>query len=201
MLRTDTRMTSWLVSGLLLVALGSCAKKEESSNTMATDTTAMAPSTPAAPTFTDPQIVAIVVAANDADIANGNLAKSKSSNTEVKSFANQMITDHSALNKQGSELATKLGVTPEETDASRQLKSNQDATRDQLKGMDGAAFDKAYVDNEVAYHQAVVDMVSQSLIPSAQNPELKALLEQAAPAIQAHLDHAKQIQSAMATPQ
>jgi putative membrane protein len=200
MLRTRSRLSSLFVSGLVLVALASCAKKSETVDTAAMDTTAMAP---AAPTFTDPQIVAIVVAANDADVANADVAKSKTKSDQVKSFADQMITDHNALNQQGKDLASKLGVSPEETDASRQLKSNQDSMREQLKTMDGAAFDKAYIDNEVAYHQAVVDMVNNSLIPSAQNPELKSLLEQAAPAIQAHLDHAKQLQSTLpaATPQ
>jgi len=146
----------------------------------------------------DPQIAGIVVAANQIDIDAGKHAKSKSKNKEVQEFAQRMITDHTAVNKQASALVKKLKVKPEESDTSRSLKSAAKQTAAKLKGLKGAAFDKAYADNEVAYHQQVLDAIDKVLIPSAQNAELKGLLEKVRPAIAAHLDHAKMMASSLA---
>lgn len=155
---------------------------------------ASAPSAPAS-TVTDPQIAAIVVAANDVDIAAGELAKQRGTDPRVKEFAQRMITDHTGVNKAATDLVTRLGVTPEPNATSQKLTSDGEASRTTLQGQSGAAFDKAYVDQEVAYHQAVLDAIDQTLIPNAQNAELKALLEQTRPAVAAHLDHAKQLQT------
>jgi putative membrane protein len=146
---------------------------------------------------TDPQIAAIVVAANQVDIDAGKLAESKAADKEVKAFAKRMVTDHTGVNKQAVALVTKLNVKPEENDTSRSLKSSGEETLKKLKGLKGAEFDKAYVDNEVAYHQTVLDAVDKTLIPSAKNAELKDLLVKVRPAFVAHLDHAKQIQSSL----
>ena len=144
---------------------------------------------------TDPQIAHIVVTANQIDIDAGKIAKSKSKNKEVQAFAQQMITDHSAVNKQAGALAKKLGVKPEDNDTSKSLKKGASENIANLKKLKGAQFDKAYVDHEVAYHQAVLDAIDKTLIPSAQNAELKGLIEKVRPAIQAHLDHAKHVQA------
>jgi putative membrane protein len=146
---------------------------------------------------TDPQIAGIVVTANQIDIDAGKLAKSRTKNQEVSKFAQQMITDHTAVNKQAGALAKKLGVTPADSDTSKSLKSGAQKNVANLKGLKGAAFDKAYVDHEVAYHQAVLDAIDKVLIPSAQNAELKDLITKVRPAIAAHLDHAKMIQSSL----
>lgn len=145
----------------------------------------------------DAQIAAIVVAANQVDIDAGRLAETKASRNEVKEFARRMVTDHSGVNRQAVELVTRLGVKPEENTTSRSLKDAGASTVKRLQGLSGAAFDKAYVDNEVSYHQAVLDVVDKTLIPSAQNAELKALLVQVRPAFVAHLDHARHIQSSL----
>ena len=146
---------------------------------------------------TDPQIAGIVVTANQIDIDAGKFAKSHSKNKEVDAFASQMITDHTAVNKQASALAKKLGVKPEDSDTSKSLKDGAKQNMDNLKKLKGAAFDKAYVDHEVAYHQAVLDAIDKTLIPSAKNAELKGLIEKVRPAIAAHLEHAKHIQAAL----
>jgi putative membrane protein len=143
----------------------------------------------------DAQIAGIVVAADSVDIDAGKLAKSKTHNKEVKQFAQQMIADHTGVNKQASALAKKLKLKPEDSDASKSLKDNGKATMDKLKGLKGADFDKAYVDNEVTYHEAVLDTIDKTLIPNAKKAELKSLVEKVRPAIDAHLQHAKQIQS------
>jgi putative membrane protein len=144
---------------------------------------------------TDPQIAHIVVTANQVDIDAGKLAQSKGSNKDVKAFGKQMVTDHTGVNKQAVALVTKLKVTPEDNATSQSLKKGGEDNVKNLKGLKGAAFDKAYVDHEVAYHEQVLDAVDKVLIPNAKNDELKALLVKVRPAFVAHLDHAKMIQS------
>ena len=146
---------------------------------------------------TDPQIASIVVTANQVDIDAGNLAKAQASNSEVKTFAQQMITDHTGVNKQATDLVTRLKVTPEDNPTSQSLKSGGDKNLANLKPLKGAAFDKAYVDHEVEYHQQVIDALDKTLIPNAQNAELKALLVKVRPAFVAHMEHAKMIQSSL----
>ena len=145
----------------------------------------------------DAQIAAIVVAANQVDIDAGKLAESKSTSKEVKDFAQRMVTDHTGVNKSATELVTKLKVKPEENPTSTSLKKGGEDTRKRLQGLKGADFDKAYIDNEVTYHQTVLDAVDKTLIPNAKNEELKALLVRVRPAFVAHLEHAKQIQSSL----
>ena len=106
-----------------------------------------------------------------------------------------MVTDHTGVNKQAADLATKLKVTPDDNPTSQSLKAGGEKNVAKLKTLKGAAFDKAYIDNEVAYHQAVLDAVDKTLIPGASNAELKALLVKVRPAFVAHLEHAKKIQS------
>jgi len=145
----------------------------------------------------DAQIAHIVVTANQIDVDAGKLAESRSQNQEVKAFAKQMVTDHTAVNKQAAALAKKLGVTPEDNDTSKSLKQGAADAAKKLKGLKGAQFDRAYVENEVGYHQAVLDAIDKVLIPSAQNEELKGLISKVRPAIQAHLDHAKHLQASL----
>jgi putative membrane protein len=144
---------------------------------------------------TDPQIAAIVVTANQVDIDAGKLALSKAKSPDVKTFAQLMITDHSGVNKSATELVQKLHVTPESNPTSQSLQKGGDDNLAALKKLSGSAFDRAYVDHEVVYHQAVLDAVDTTLIPSAQNAELKALLVKVRPAFVAHLEHAKHLQS------
>ena len=145
----------------------------------------------------DAQIASIVVTANQVDIDAGQLAKARSTSAEVKGFAELMVTDHSGVNKSATALVTKLKVTPEDNATSQNLKSGGDANLKTLKSLKGAAFDKAYIDHEVAYHQAVLDAVDKTLIPGAKNEELKALLVKVRPAFVAHLEHAKHLQSSL----
>jgi putative membrane protein len=152
-----------------------------------------------AQTVTDPQIAAIVVTANQVDIDAGNLAASNASKADVKAFGKQMVTDHTGVNKQATELVTKLKVTPEDNPTSKSLKAGGEENLKHLRGLKGAAFDKAYVDHEVAYHQQVLDALDKTLIPNAKNEELKALLVKVRPAFVAHLEHAKHLQSTMGT--
>ena len=143
----------------------------------------------------DAQIAHIVVTADQVDIDAGKLAESKGTSKDVKDFGKMMVTDHAGVNKQAQALATKLNVKPEDNPTSQSLKQGGDATLKTLKSLNGKEFDKAYIDYEVAYHQSVLDAMDKTLIPSAQNPELKALLVKTRPAFVAHLEHAKSVQS------
>jgi putative membrane protein len=145
----------------------------------------------------DAQIASIVVTANQVDIDAGKLAASKASSADVKAFGKQMVTDHTGVNKQATDLVTKLKVTPEDNATSQSLKKGGEENLNTLRSLKGAAFDKAYVDHEVAYHQAVLDAIDKTLIPNAKNEELKALLVKVRPAFVAHLEHAKHVQASL----
>lgn len=197
-----------------LVALAAaCAKSDGSGDNVGADsaaatatTTATAPADSAAAAapgtpagvqpgaLTDPQIAAIVLAANSADSASGEQAREKAQNPRVKEFAQRMVTDHGGVNKQAVALAGKLNVTPEENNTSRQLAQGGEQTRQQLNELAPTAYDRAYIDHEVEYHETVLQAIDTQLIPGAQNAELKALLQQVRPAVAAHLQMAKDLQ-------
>jgi putative membrane protein len=145
----------------------------------------------------DAQIAAIVVTANQVDIEAGKLADSKATNPDVKAYGKMMVTDHTGVNKQATDLAAKLGVKPEDNPTAQSLKSGGTDNLKNLRSLSGAAFDKAYIDHEIAYHQAVLDALDKTLIPDAQNAELKALLVKTRPAFVAHMEKAKQIQASL----
>jgi putative membrane protein len=191
----DSRRTGAITAAAVCaLAAFACAKADTAADTSAA--TSPPPAT-AAPAINDAQIAHIAVTANAIDSAAGELAKQKGSSKEVRDFAQTMITDHGAVNKEAVALATKLGVNPQDNDVSRSLTSGAETNTTTLNGLSGAPFDKAYIDHEATYHQAVLDALDKTLIPNAQNGELKALLEKVRPAIAAHLDHAKRIQAAL----
>jgi putative membrane protein len=140
---------------------------------------------------TDAEIAAIVVTANQVDIDAGKLATAKAANAEVKAFAQRMVVDHTGVNTAAGELAAKLKLTPKDNATAQSLKAGGKKNVTTLEGLQGAAFDRAYVEQEVAYHQAVLDALDKTLVPHAKNAELKALLVKVRPAFVAHLEHAK----------
>jgi putative membrane protein len=145
----------------------------------------------------DAQIASIVVTANQVDIDAGRLAAATSRNPQVKDFGQLMVTDHSGVNTSATELVTRLKVTPQDNPTSQALKKGGQDNVARLKTLSGVAFDKAYVDHEVAYHQQVLDALDKTLIPDASNAELKALLVKVRPAFVAHLEHAKMVQASL----
>jgi putative membrane protein len=145
----------------------------------------------------DAQIASIVVTANQVDIDAGKLAETKGSTPDVKAFGKQMVTDHSGVNQQAVALVTKLKVTPEDNPTSQSLKAGGVANVKTLQGLQGAAFDKAYINHEVAYHEQVLEAIDKILIPNAKNEELKVLIIKVRPAFVAHLEHAKMIQASL----
>jgi putative membrane protein len=145
----------------------------------------------------DAQIAQIVLTADTVDIDYGKMAANKTSNPEVKAFAETMVRDHSAVNAKATALAKKLGVTPEDSDTSKSLKADGDKMLAKLKAMHGAEFDKAYIDNEVSYHELVIGALDKTLLPNAKNADLKSLLETGRPIFVSHLEHAKQLQKSL----
>jgi putative membrane protein len=145
-------------------------------------------------TLSDPEVAAVAVAANQIDIKYGEIAKKRSKNADILNFAETMIKDHSAVIGQASDLVKKLNVTPKDNAVSQKLNSDAEQTRKSLNAKSGAEFDKAYIDNEVAYHKAVIDAVKNVLIPETENQELKDLLTNILPALDTHLQHAEMVQ-------
>ncbi len=142
---------------------------------------------------TDPQIAHIAYTAGQLDIAGAKQALSKSKNKDVRAFAEDMVKDHTAVNKQALALVKKLKVTPEDNDTSRALTKAATDKRAELAKLKGAAFDKAYTANEVAYHTTVNGALQTTLIPSATNPELKSLLQTGLKIFQGHEQHAEKV--------
>jgi putative membrane protein len=142
---------------------------------------------------TDPQIAHIAYTAGVIDINAAKQALKKSSNKDVKSFAEDMVRDHEAVNNKALALVKKLKVTPEDNDTSKTLSKNASDKIAELSKLKGAEFDKAYVANEVAYHKAVDSALETTLIPSASNADLKSLLQTGLKIFQGHEQHAEQV--------
>jgi len=153
----------------------------------------LAPSAWAADKPTDPQIAHIAYTAGTIDIEAAKLAISKSKNKDVVAFAEDMVRDHEAVNKQALALVKKLKVTPEDNETSKTLTKAATDERTKLAKLSGASFDKAYVDNEVAYHKQVNGALETLLIPSASNAELKELLQTGLKVFQGHQQHAEHV--------
>ena len=144
---------------------------------------------------TDPQIAHIANTAGLIDIEAANQALRKSQNKDVKAFAEVMVRDHEAVNKQVLALLDKLKVMPEDNDTSKSLTDAASKKLEELSQLSGAAFDKAYAENEVAYHQTVNGALEKTLIPSAQNGELKSLLQTGLKLFKEHEKHAVKLVS------
>ena len=147
-----------------------------------------------APKLSDAEVAMIAVVANQIDVSYAEIAKKKSRSAEVKKFAETMFSDHNSVLGLAGDLAKKLGVTPKENAVSQSLLEGAEKTKKELNGLRGKKFDKFYIDNEVAYHEAVINAVENLLIPETENQELKDLLMTAVPIFKAHLAHAKTVQ-------
>ncbi len=146
------------------------------------------------PKLSDAEVASVAVVANQIDIADADIANEKSQNAEILKFARTMASDHKAVIGQAADLVKKLGVTPKENDVSKKLLADAENTKKLLRSKSGDAFNKAYIDNEVAYHKAVIGAVEGLLIPETENAELKTLLQNVVPALKTHLAHAEMVQ-------
>lgn len=193
------RAVGWTVMAGALALAVACSKGEnqaaESTGAAGNTTAAVAAgtSTAAAPQLNDANIAALLDEANAGDSAAGSVAEKKGTNAQVKEFGRTMVRDHHMLRKQGQDLAKKLNLTPQPP-ANDTLPNSAKAWGDSLNAMPkGASWDKAYIDHEVAAHQAVLQLL-QTASGAAQNAQLKDLIQKATPTIQGHLAKAKDIQ-------
>ena len=152
----------------------------------------------AADKLTDPQIAHIAYTAGVIDINAAKQAQKKAKNKDVKAFADDMLRDHEAVNKQALALVKKLNVTPEDNATSQALTKVAAAKQAELSKLSGAAFDRAYVENEVAYHKTVNGALKDTLIPNSQNAELKSLLQTGLSLFTAHQQHAEHLSMSLA---
>jgi putative membrane protein len=150
-----------------------------------------APVGAAAPT--DPQIAHIAYTAGNIDIAAAKQALKMSHNATVRDFAQEMVRDHEAVNAKALALVKKLHVTPEANATSTSLTKAADAERAKLSHLKGAAFDREYVNNEIAFHKTVNGALASTLIPSAHNAELKSLLQTGLTLFKEHQVHAEHV--------
>ena len=206
---TRNGISRWASVTLALVALvGGCKSQDNTTagaaapeSTMTSPAAETAPSAgaataaPGAAALADPQIAQIALSADAGDSARGKLAESKATNAEVKAFAKEMVTDHTMLNKKATELAKKLNVTPQASDANTDLLNKVQGMTQDLQGKTGKDFDKTYMEQEVQIHQLVLDDLDKTLIPAAQNAEVKSLLQSARTVVEGHLKRAQSIDS------
>lgn len=174
-------LKTFLLSASILLFLASCNEKKKDANAL-----------------TDPEIASIAVTANQIDVDYGKIALDKSTNPEVKKFAQTMIDDHTAIIEKATALAEKLNLTPEDNPTTQSLLDGAKKTKEELNSKSGLGFDKAYINNEVSYHEAVISTVKDKLIPESKNGELKDLLQSALPILEHHLEMAKKAQANIA---
>jgi putative membrane protein len=146
---------------------------------------------------TDPQIAHIAYTADSIDIAAAKQALAKSDDKRVRSFASEMVRDHTAVNEKALALVKQLHVTPEANPTSASLSKQADATMKRLAKLHGRSFDRAYADNEVAYHRTVNGALKSTLIPSANNGQLKSLLETGLTLFTEHQMHAEHLAASL----
>lgn len=143
----------------------------------------------------DAQIAHIAYTAGAIDVAAGKQALAKSKNAAVRAFAEEMVRDHNAVNDQALALVKKLGVAPQDNPTSAALSKAAADELQKLSTLSGAAFDREYVANEIAYHRTVNGALRATLIPSAQNGELKTLLEAGLKLFSEHQAHAEMLKA------
>ena len=172
--------------------------------TLVLATNGQARNTPNAPSMRttvaldDPTIVAIFDEANTADIETGELGAKKGTTKAIRDFGAMLVRDHKAVRTKGRKLAKKLHVTPTPPKDDQGARDHA-AAMNEMRALKGSAFDHAFLRHEVAYHKAVIDAVNSTLLPSIKNAELKDLVVSVAPAFQAHMLAAQNLEGKLAT--
>lgn len=189
---------------VVLIALfaAACGGGDEGADAgMVADSAVLDASTPPpapAAQMPDGEIVAVLSAADSSEILPSQLAAERAENAQVKEYAQMMVRDHGMLEDSMAALAQQNSITPTPNAESRQMAAQTQSTMQALQGLSGAAFDSAYVQWMVQSHQTALDAVDQRLLPAAQNPQLRAAIEQKVrPTVQTHLEQIQQIQSGM----
>lgn len=185
---------------LTSIALAACHRGAAPAGaaTKAPPSSSAAASSSSGGALTDANIAAVVIQGDNNDILYGSLALAKSTNDAIRKFAQTTVNDHRAVNQAATDLAGKLGLTPEESVLSLDMRDDAEGKRDEMRELSGAAFDKSYIENEVRYHTKMLDIIDSRLLPVVRNPDLRALISNVRPAVQAHLEHAKSLAATFA---
>jgi putative membrane protein len=203
-------MKRFLLLSIFLIVAACDSKKDEPQKTdidkdepaMPAQTT-REPAKPAAPPaaqgMSDAEIATIASTAHTVEMQAAELVAKKTKNKDVQEFAQMMITDHGAAKAKGEKILAEAGMTPMESDMSKQLMAKGEETKKKLEGLDGAELDRAYVDDQVMAHQEVLDAIDSKLLPGASHMALKALLTEARPMVAGHLEHAKALAEKLKT--
>lgn len=176
------RLTAPTVAALTVLALVAGLVAFQSSHEVAQ----------ASPKLDDPTILAIFDAANTYDMETGTLAASKGRSETVREFGKMLARDHQNVRAQGRDLAASLKVTPTPPQDFALAKAHAAAMRS-LQNSSGRAFDRAFLQHEVDFHNAVIDAVTKTLLPAIQNPQVKEFVTKVAPAFAAHRDAAQNL--------
>lgn len=159
---------------------------------------AQTPEQTATQQLTDSQITTVLLVANNAEVTQGKLAQKTAKSKQVVQFAKQMVTDHSASNKEVKDLNARMKVKEQTSAVRDQLEAAAKSSDSRLKGKKVTEFEKMYIDEQVTMHQTVLDTIDTQLAPNAKAEELKTLLTKMRSTVASHLDHAKQLQSSKA---
>lgn len=169
---------------LLAVMLSACA-------TTTTTMTAPAGATP------EPEIAAIVMAANEGEVQQGQAASARASNADVRRFAQMMVTDHTNAMNMARDTFNRTAITPSDNNISNTLRANSQTTVTNLNTYNGPAFDRAYMQTQVDLHAWLLRQLDNALIPSTVTPEVRTLLQTQRASVAAHLDQARTILNAL----
>jgi putative membrane protein len=186
-----------LVLCAVLAAAG-CARAPAASSPATTPTPAPAPVTTRFVRVPDANTVAIILMANNVDLAYARIATARATHRDVRAYARRMTEDHTALNASLSYIITRLRLTPRDDDISRQLREESVGRRDTLRALSGRRFDSAYVANEVRYHQELLVAIDRVFTPSVSREDIKTYVAELRPTITEHLQHAERVQATLA---
>jgi putative membrane protein len=179
---THSKTTSLLSVSILLAACAHGAEERAS-----TEVRAEAP-------LNDAQIAAVLDVANRGEIEQAELARERATAEPVRGYATAMITGHGAAAREQSQLLEQRGIRPEYNPAAGQLMDRSMQTQERLRNLQGAEFDRAYMQAQLDQHRLLLRMLDEELIPSAEDPQYRAFLEQLRGDVQAHLTNAERIQ-------
>lgn len=145
--------------------------------------------------MTDEQIVGVLKLANDGEIKAAKNAVKHAQAKEVKQFAKGMIKDHGTANQELKGIKSKDKLKEADSELKRTLQASAKSGEERLKGLKGRDFDRAYMEEQITMHQAVLNAIDSDLLPNANNADLKAHLEKVRPIVAKHLDHAKSLET------
>lgn len=141
----------------------------------------------------DGNALGLYLMSNDVAVSYSRLAFNISDNPDIKAFARRMLNDHGQMLAVARALVTDGEIAPSDNRLALELRGASVEQRDSLKTLTGQAFDNAYIANEIAYHERLLNLIDEELLSRARNDQLRELIETMRPVISAHLAHAERL--------